>query len=59
MINYNAQDFFQALNTLLKDADKRILMGRNAKRLYEQRYKWSIMSRRLVDVYFEEIGEPK
>lgn len=59
VINYNAQDFFQALNTLLKDADKRILMGRNAKRLYEQRYKWSIMSKRLVDVYFEEIGEPK
>lgn len=52
-IQYDAEEFYKALDTLLKDPKRRKEMGQNGKRLYEEQYKWEIMEKRLLQAYSE------
>ena len=51
VIDYNAQAFYNAIRELKGNAALRIQMGRNARALYEEKYRWSIMKERLIKAY--------
>lgn len=53
VIDYDAQEFYQALRALLSDPEKRAEMGSRARNLYESKYDWSMMKERLVRIYQE------
>ncbi len=51
VIEYNECHFYDALRELISDDDKRRLMGLNGRQLYEKKYSWRIMKKRLLEVY--------
>lgn len=51
VIDYDACQFYEAINTLLSDEQLRIEMGKRARELYDEKYRWSIMSERLIGLY--------
>ena len=50
-ISYDAEEFYEALNELLLNDDDRKLMGKKGRKLYESKYKWNLMKKRLIEVY--------
>ena len=51
VIDYNVQAFYNAIRELKGNAALRIQMGRNARALYEEKYRWSVMKERLIKAY--------
>lgn len=51
VIDYNATAFYNAIRELKDNPDLRETMGRNARTLYEDKYRWSIMRERLIRAY--------
>lgn len=51
VIEYDSESFYSALQTLLFDETTRKQMGKNARKLYETNYKWSLMIEQLIDIY--------
>lgn len=52
-IPYNADEFYRALYKLLKDPVRCKEMGQNGKKLYEEKYRWEIMEKKLLQAYSE------
>lgn len=52
-IPYNADEFYRALHKLLKDPVRCKEMGQNGKKLYEEKYRWEIMEKKLLQAYSE------
>lgn len=53
VIEYNSSQFFEAVDYLMSNPDICEEMGTNARRLYENEYKWEIMKKRLLELYDE------
>jgi glycosyltransferase involved in cell wall biosynthesis len=53
VINYDANEFFAAMRRLLADPNLCLKMGENARKKYEESYKWSLMKERLIEAYGE------
>lgn len=51
VIDYNASAFYNAIRELKENKELREKMGRNARALYEDKYRWSIMKERLIQAY--------
>lgn len=51
VINYNAEEFYKALEYLLHNDDLRKQMGVRGRKIYEKKYKWSLMREKLLDEY--------
>lgn len=51
VIEYSAEEFYKALEFLINNPQICEEMGKNARQLYENNYKWSIMKKRLVQLY--------
>lgn len=51
LIDYDAEEFYHALEDLLSNNRKRESMGKNGKDLFMQKYDWKIMKKRLIEVY--------
>ena len=52
VVPYGDRDQLEyALGKLSEDEELRIMLGKNARRAYEERYSWGIMERRLLDLY--------
>ena len=53
VIDYNANDFYEALRELCLNDDLRIEMGKRARKLYDEKYDWRIMKDILLRTYRE------
>ena len=53
VIDYDANQFFDALIYLADNPDVCESMGKNARHLYEHEYRWEIMKERLIELYNE------
>ena len=51
VIDYNVNQFYQAVSDLARNRDTCDEMGKRARKLYEDQYRWSIMKDRLLDLY--------
>ena len=51
VIDYDANQFYEALRKLVADDEKRAQMGARARKLYEEKYDWAIMKRVLLEAY--------
>ena len=51
VIDYDAPAFYNAIREIKENKDLRERMGRNARALYEDKYRWSIMKERLLQAY--------
>lgn len=52
-ISYDASEFYRALKLLLKNPAMRREMGKNGRKLYEEKYNWEIMEKILLKAYSE------
>lgn len=52
-IPYNANEFYKALNTLLKNPGLCREMGRNGRKLFKEKYNWERMEKKLLEAYSE------
>lgn len=52
-ISYDASEFYRALKLLLKNPVMRREMGKNGRKLYEEKYNWEIMEKILLKAYSE------
>lgn len=55
VIDYSAEDFYKAVETLCTDDELRKEMGSRARAIYEKEYRWTSMSERLKEAYMEVI----
>lgn len=53
VIDYDSEQFFKVLEYLVNNPEICEEMGKNARRLYENEYKWEIMKERLIELYNE------
>ena len=51
VIDYNPEEFYLSLKYLLENENIRKQMGIRGRKLYEEKYKWSLMSKRLIAEY--------
>ncbi len=51
VINYSAEEFYKVLEYLLEHDEIRKQMGATGRKLYEDKYRWSIMRDKLMDEY--------
>lgn len=51
VIEYDAEQFFAAVRALISDPERCAGMGHRARQLYEQEYRWNIMSERMLVMY--------
>ena len=51
VIDYDADQFYSAIRALKSDQNKCFEMGNRARKLYEQKYRWTIMKNRLLEAY--------
>ena len=51
VIDYNADDFYEAVRYLKSHPEFCALCGKRARRLYEEKYNWEIMRKRLLGAY--------
>lgn len=58
-INYSSEELYNAVIWLKEHAEERKAMGVRARKLYDQKYSWSIMKRILIGAYDEIMGERK
>ena len=56
VIDYDANQFYEALCKLCSDDQERSRIGRKSRKIYEEKYHWRIMKNRLLSVYQEIIG---
>lgn len=53
VIDYNAKELYSAIRTLKANPQICDEMGKKARKLYEEKYRWSTMKERLMDLYDE------
>ena len=53
VINYDAEQFYRELRILISKREACTAMGQRARKLYEEKYQWKIMGKRLQDAYAE------
>lgn len=53
VIDYDVSQFYVAVEKIKNNSEQSVLMGRKARVLYEQNYKWSVMKQRLIELYKE------
>lgn len=53
VIDYNASQFFAAIQELISDPERCEAIGKRSRSLYEQEYSWKIMEGRLIAAYDE------
>ncbi len=53
VINYSAEEFYQAIRHLKENPDMCCEIGRRARELYEKKYRWSLMAHKLLEAYGE------
>ena len=51
VIDYSAEEFYHALRALKADPELCMEMGQRARKLYEDKYRWSKMEKVLLDAY--------
>lgn len=51
VIKYNAKDFINKLDLLIKNKNDIKIMGNKAKKLYETKYNWISMEKELLNIY--------
>lgn len=51
VIGYRAEEFYSALRALAADPERCARMGQRARQLYDEKYRWEIMRKRLQDAY--------
>lgn len=51
VINYDAKEFYDALSKLISSDELRREMGIRARKLYDEKYHWNIMKRKLLEMY--------
>lgn len=51
VINYNAEEFYSALQYLKDNPDECYKMGQRARALYEEKYRWSLMRESFIAAY--------
>lgn len=51
VIDYDASQFYEALKYLLENETLRHEMGKRARELYEEKYRWSLMEENLIATY--------
>ena len=51
VIRYDAQEFYRVLMELVNEDNERKKMGEKGRQLYEHKYKWSLMKKRLIELY--------
>jgi len=51
VIDYDAQQFYEALKQLKMNDQLCEEMGQRARKLYEEKYKWSLMENKLLELY--------
>lgn len=51
VISYDAKDFYSALRRLINNPDEMREMGNRGRKLYKEKYSWSIMKERLISAY--------
>lgn len=55
-IKYSADEFYNALRSLISDDEKCKSMGKKAREIYDREYKWSNMKERLIKGYNKVIN---
>lgn len=53
VIDYDSSQFYAAVEKIKNNPELSVLMGRKARMLYEQNYRWSVMKQRLIELYKE------
>lgn len=53
VIDYTAESLDKALTELISERDKFDEMGKKARALYDEQFSWSVMEKRLLDLYKE------
>lgn len=51
VIDYNVQEFYDALNYLKANPEMCREMGIRARELYQKKYRWSLMAEKLLEIY--------
>ena len=51
VIDYNADSFYEALRYLLSNPVECLKMGSRGRQLYEKRFRWTLMNKRIVQLY--------
>lgn len=51
VISYKSEEFYQALRQIKKDSVLSCEMGERARKLYDEKYSWDIMAKRLILLY--------
>lgn len=51
VIEYDVKEFYDALSALLSNQERRKNIGERARRVYLEKYDWSIMEKRLLAIY--------
>lgn len=58
-INYSSDELYNAVIWLKEHDEERKAMGKRARKLYDQKYSWTIMKKKLIDAYNEMLGEKR
>ena len=53
VIDYDSSQFYAAVEKIKNNPELSVLMGYKARTLYEQKYRWSVMKKRLIELYKE------
>ncbi|MBD7938625.1 glycosyltransferase family 4 protein [Cytobacillus sp. Sa5YUA1] len=51
VIEYSVESLNGAINRLMEKRDKWVEMSKRSKKLYDEKYSWEIMEKRLIDLY--------
>lgn len=51
VINYDAKDFFDKINNIFSENKKLKEFSFNSKKLYNEKFSWSIMEKKLINIY--------
>lgn len=57
VINYDAGEFYTALRKLCSDPQTRLEMGKRGRKLYVEKYSWTIMREILIDAYSSVLAD--
>lgn len=59
VISYDTKEFYDAIQYLIRNPDISSEMGKRGRRLYEERYRWNIMSGYLRKMYYDLLNSNK
>lgn len=51
VIDYDVDQFYEAVKMVKENPEMAEKMGQKARTIYEQKYKWTVMKQRLIDLY--------